>query len=60
MATSFQSRKIQSYSAMNSYAERMLLQATALFPVPNGLDAGMAAHAGPMAVGQRATCSRRE
>jgi len=43
-----------SLKASGAYAERMLLQESALVPVPNGLSADMAALTEPMAVGWHA------
>ena len=42
--------------ATGAYAERMILQESALVPVPNGLSADMAALTEPMAVGWHAIC----
>jgi threonine dehydrogenase-like Zn-dependent dehydrogenase len=50
---------VYSNSTMGGYAERMLLTAALLLPVPNGLDARHAALTEPMAVGLHAANTSR-
>ncbi|ABK73293.1 zinc-binding dehydrogenase [Mycolicibacterium smegmatis] len=50
---------VYSNTTLGGYAERMLLSAPLLLPVPNGLDAGPAALTEPMAVGLHAVNTSR-
>ncbi|MGV9799876.1 zinc-binding dehydrogenase [Mycobacterium sp. NPDC003449] len=50
---------VYSNTTIGGYAERMLLSAPLLLPIPNGLDAGRAALTEPMAVGLHAVNASR-